>query len=142
MTDSGSGTLVGVNGIFNTHSSTGVDTWSWQRLRLGLPVMLMASQTFVIGGEERVYNWTLAMTLSQRTEADFALITDFDPSQDFIELSGSAELYSLDFFTSASGTIDADLIFDPGIEAVGEVIATLQNISADLSFGDSAFIFV
>ena len=73
---------------------------------------------------------------------DFALITDFKPSQDTIQLQGSADLYSLDFFTSGAGTINARLIFDPGVTAVGEVIAVLQNVDPSLSVDDSAFSFV
>lgn len=96
--------------------------------------------TFVLGDETRVY-YDDGDVLSNG-ESDLALITDFEASHDFIELSGSADLYSLDFFTSGTGTIDADLIFDPGVEARGEVIATLQNVSTDLSLSDSAFIFV
>ncbi len=69
-------------------------------------------------------------------------IGDFDDRQDFIQLKGPADVYSLDFFTSELGTIDADLIFDPGVSARGEVIATLQNVSTDLSVTDPSFIFV
>ncbi len=96
--------------------------------------------TFVLGDENRVY-YDDGDPLS-RGESDFALITDFDPSQDFIQLKGPADVYSLDFFTSELGTIDADLIFDPGVSARGEVIATLQNVSTDLSVTDPSFIFV
>ena len=96
--------------------------------------------TFVLGDENNLY-YDDGETLS-RGESDFAVITDFDSSQDFIQLQGSADLYKLDFFTSELGTIDADLIFDPGITARGEVIATLQDVSFDLALTDSAFIFV
>ena len=96
--------------------------------------------TFVLGDEIRVY-YDDGDPLS-RGESDFAVITDFDSSLDFIQLSGSAELYSLDFFTSGSGTIDADLIFDPGVSARGELIATLQDVSPELSLSDPSFIFV
>jgi Ca2+-binding RTX toxin-like protein len=74
-------------------------------------------------------------------EADYALISDFNPTQDFIQLQGSAQFYSLDFFTSPSGTIDAALIYDPGVSARGEVIAILQNVSPQLSITNPAFIF-
>jgi len=98
------------------------------------------SDTFVLADENRVY-YDDGEPLS-RGESDFALITDFDPSQDFIQLKGEADVYSLDFFTSELGTIDADLIFDPGVTARGEVIATLQDVSTELSVSDPAFVFV
>ncbi len=96
--------------------------------------------TFVLGDEDRVY-YDDGDSLT-RGESDFALISDFDPSRDFIQLNGSPELYSLDFFTSESGTVDADLIYDPGVLARGEVIATLQDVSPDLTLSDSTFTFV
>ena len=96
--------------------------------------------TFVLGDENRVY-YDDGDSLS-RGESDFAFITDFDSSQDFIQLNGSADLYSLDFFTSESGTIDADLIFDPGVSARGEVIGILLDVSTDLSISDPSFTFV
>jgi Ca2+-binding RTX toxin-like protein len=96
--------------------------------------------TFVLGNEEGVfYDDGDVLT---RGAADFALITDFDVSRDSIQLYGSAEFYSLDFFTSEVGTINADLIYDPGVTARGELIATLQDVSADLTLSDSAFTFV
>ena len=95
---------------------------------------------FVLGDEDRVYyDDGDPLTFG---EADFALITDFNVRRDFIQLNGSADLYSLDFFTSGAGTIDADLIFDPGASARGEVIATLQDVSPELSLTDDAFLFV
>ena len=98
------------------------------------------SDTFVLGDENRVY-YDDGDSLT-RGDSDFALITDFDSSEDFIQLQGSADLYSLDFFTSGAGTIDADLIFDPGVTARGEVIATLQAVSSELALTDPAFTFI
>ena len=98
------------------------------------------SDIFVLADEERIFyddgdNLTVGDT-------DFALITDFDSSQDTIQLQGSVDLYSLDFFTSLTGTIDAKLIYDPGISAVGETIAILENVDSSLIIDDSAFTFV
>ncbi|VEP16905.1 Subtilisin-like serine protease (fragment) [Hyella patelloides LEGE 07179] len=96
--------------------------------------------TFVLGNADGVfYDDGDVLT---RGEADFALVTDFNPRQDGIQLNGSAELYSLDFFTSEAGTIDADLIYDSGVAARGEVIATLQNVAPTLTLDDPAFTFV
>ncbi len=98
------------------------------------------SDIFFLGDEDHVY-YDDGDPLT-RGESDLALITDFKPSEDFIQLNGSAELYSLDFFTSETGTTNADLIYDPGVLARGEVIATLQDVSPDLTLSDSAFTFV
>ena len=92
------------------------------------------------GDENRVY-YDDGDSFS-RGESDFALITDFNSNEDFIQLNGSADLYSLDFFTDESGTIDADLIYDPGVSARGEVIGILLDVSTDLSISDPSFTFV
>jgi Ca2+-binding RTX toxin-like protein len=101
---------------------------------------LSDSDTFVLGDAERVYyDDSDPLTTG---ESDYALITDFNASQDVIQLKGTAELYSLDFFTSESGTIEAALIYDPGVTARGEVIGILPNVSSDLSIAAPAFTFV
>ena len=99
-----------------------------------------ASDTFILGDENHVFYDD--GNLFTRGESDFALITDFNAGEDFIQLKGAAELYTLDFFTSEMGTINADLIFDPGITARGEVIAILQDVSATLNITDPSFLFV
>ena len=96
--------------------------------------------TFVLGDENLIY-YDDGDSLS-RGESDLALITDFDSSQDFIQLKGFEEFYHLDFFTSEIGTSDADLIYDPGVSGRGEVIATLQDVSPDLNLTASSFVFV
>ena len=74
-------------------------------------------------------------------EEDLAIITDFNPNQDFIQLLGSEQSYTLDFFNTVAGSIDATLSFNvPG--ETSEQIALLQDVSSDLSLSDSAFIFV
>jgi subtilisin family serine protease len=96
--------------------------------------------TFVLGDSNRVY-YDDGDPLSTG-ESDYALLLEFNASEDFIQLKGSADLYSLDFFTSSAGTIDAALIYDPGVTARGEVIGFLQGVSPDLSLNSSAFTFV
>ncbi len=96
--------------------------------------------TFVLGDESNVY-YDDGDPLTTG-ESDLAFITDFNSSRNSIQLKGSADLYILDFFTSGLGTIDADLLYDPGVTAREEVIATLQNVSPDLSLTDPAFTFV
>ena len=98
------------------------------------------NDTFVLADENYVFyedddNLTAG-------DEDFALIVNFDSNQDTIQLQGSADFYSLDFFTSGAGTIDAKLIYDPGVSAVGETIAVLANVDPNLSIDDSAFTFV
>ena len=99
-----------------------------------------SKDTFILGDKNAVYYDD--GNPSTTGESDFALITDFDPNQDFIQLNGSAENYSLDFFTSNSGSTNAALIFDPGASARGELIATLEDVSPKLNLSNRAFIFV
>ena len=96
--------------------------------------------TFVLGDANHVY-YSDGDPLTTG-EADYALIADFNDSEDVIQLQGSAVLYSLDFFTSSTGTIDAALIYDPGVTARGEVTGILQNVSPSLSLTSSAFSFI
>ena len=96
--------------------------------------------TFVLGDETNVF-YDDGDTLTNG-KSDFALIVDFNSNQDVIQLSGTTDFYRLDFFTSSSGTVNADLIFDAGVSARGEVIASLQDISPELSLSDSSFTFV
>lgn len=98
------------------------------------------SDTFVLADTTRVYySDGDPLTLG---DSDYALITDFNFNEDRIQLQGSADLYSLDFFTSSTGTIDALLIYDPGVTARGEVIGILQNASTDLTISSPGFSFV
>lgn len=100
----------------------------------------LGRDTFVLGDANRVYYNDGAPLATG--ELDYALISDFNSIEDFIQLQGSAELYSLDFFTSSLGTIDAAIIYDPGVSARGEVIGIVQNVSPSLSITDSSFTFV
>ncbi|HHP7230695.1 MAG TPA: calcium-binding protein, partial [Xenococcaceae cyanobacterium] len=96
--------------------------------------------TFILGNESQVfYDDGDPLTTG---ESDLAFITDFAANRNFIQLKGEPELYLLDFFTSESGTINADLLYDPGVSARSEVIATLEAVSPDLALTDSAFSFV
>ena len=96
--------------------------------------------TFVLGDETRVYyDDGDATTAGNR---DRAIITDFNARQDVIQLFGDADLYRLDFFSAGAGATSANILFEPGASAVGEVIATLQDVSPSLSLTDSSFVFV
>ena len=96
--------------------------------------------TFVLGDEENVfYDDGLAFTTG---EDDYAVITDFNSRHDKIELSGSAESYTLDLFSYGSGVINAAIIYDSGNLARGELIAIVEDVSANLDINDSAFKFL
>jgi Ca2+-binding RTX toxin-like protein len=63
------------------------------------------SDTFWLADENSIYyDDGDALTTG---ESDYALISDFNPNEDFIQLQGSADLYSLDFFTSTEGNLNA-----------------------------------
>jgi Ca2+-binding RTX toxin-like protein len=94
---------------------------------------------FVLGDVYRVYYDDGNATSTG--ESDYTLITDFNASEDVIQLKGSADLYRLDFYTNASGQIEAALIYDAGISARGEQIAIIQGVSPTLQLTDSAFIY-
>jgi beta propeller repeat protein len=101
---------------------------------------LGGNDTFVLGDATRVY-YSDGDTVTTG-ETDYALITDFNASQDTIQLHGTASEYLLDFYTTSSGSINAALIYDPGVSARGELIGILQNVSADLTVVAPAFTFV
>jgi Ca2+-binding RTX toxin-like protein len=96
--------------------------------------------TFVLGDSTRVY-YEDGNPLTTG-EFDYALISDFNATEDVIQLRGSADVYLLDLFTTTTGTIEAALIYDPGVTARGEVVGILQNVSADLNLSSGAFTFV
>jgi Ca2+-binding RTX toxin-like protein len=138
----GNDTLDGGNG---NDRLTGVDTSATTGVGLGsgeIDTLTGSSgrDTFVLGDSNVVY-YDDGQSLTTG-ESDYALITDFNFGEDFIQLKGSRDFYSFDFFTSATGTIDAALIFDPGVTARGEVIGILQNASLDLNISSRALTFV
>jgi Ca2+-binding RTX toxin-like protein len=96
--------------------------------------------TFVLGDSTRAY-YEDGNPLTTG-EFDYALISDFNATEDVIQLRGSADVYLLDLFTTTTGTIEAALIYDPGVTARGEVVGILQNVSSDLSLSSGAFTFV
>lgn len=75
-------------------------------------------------------------------DADHAVISDFDPAQDRIELAGAPESYVLDFFRPETGILNADLIYDAGGTARGDRVAVLENVGPDLSITDPGFVFL
>ncbi|PSB25296.1 hypothetical protein [Chlorogloea sp. CCALA 695] len=78
----------------------------------------------------------------QKTTAgtnDYALITDFNTSQDIIELKGTAADYTLGFSPSNSLAGTALFLNQPACE-VDELIAIVQG-DADLSLSANYFTF-
>ncbi|UEM07882.1 S8 family serine peptidase (plasmid) [Skermanella rosea] len=94
---------------------------------------------FVLGDGERVFYDDLDATAPG--EGEYALLTDFRGTADRIELTGTADLYRLDFFAPSAGTFDAALIYDTD-EARGELIAILQDVPTSLRLADPGFLFV
>jgi beta propeller repeat protein len=124
----GSDRLVGVD------TSTGFGTGE-----IDVLAGLGDGDVFVLGDQNRVfYSDNDPVTTG---ESDYALITDFNASQDSIQLHGLADQYSLDFFT-VDNTINAALIYDPGDTERGELIGILSNVSAELTIAAPAFAFV
>ena len=75
-------------------------------------------------------------------ETDLATITDFEVSEDSLQLFGEAKDYSLDLFATDTGTINADLLYDSGATARRELIATLENVPDNLTLDDITITFV
>lgn len=74
-------------------------------------------------------------------ESDFALISDFNPTFDSIELAGQVEQYSLEFLSSGEVS-DANLIYQPSASAERDLIAILQDVPSSLDLNDAAFTYV
>jgi serralysin len=94
---------------------------------------------FVLADSDRIYYDDNDSQSSG--DYDYALITDFNAIEDSIQLKGSADLYSLDFFTTL-GRTDAAIIYDPGVETKGEVIGIIQAAAENLSLNEGYFSFV
>ena len=75
-------------------------------------------------------------------EADYARIEDLDEGQDRIELAGASGNYVLDFYRTEAGDLNAAVVFDAGTAARGEVIAIVEDVSADLDLADGLFHFL
>ncbi len=98
------------------------------------------NDTFVLANKNRVFyddgdNSTAG-------DGDFALITGFNTNQDRIQLQGSADFYSLDFFASSTETVGAKLIYHSGISDLGETIAVLEDVDSNFRIDESIFTFI
>ena len=98
------------------------------------------ADTFVLGNEAGIF-YSDGNNFASG-DADFARIADFNLQEDKILLFGFAEQYTLDFLPNSNGSIDAKLVYDSGLDSSSELIALIENVDSDLSFNDSAFMFV
>ena len=96
--------------------------------------------TFVLGNEAGVF-YDDGNNFSSG-DADFARISDLNITEDQIVLFGFAEQYTLDFLPNSSGSLDAKLVYDSGLDSGSELIALIENISPDLEIDNSVFAFV
>ena len=100
----------------------------------------MGRDRFVLGDRDRLY-YSDGDPLTTG-EYDYALITDFNPNKDFIQLHGPVDFYSLDFYTTSSGIVNVALTYDPGVSARRELIGVIEAVSPSLTLSAPAFNFL
>ena len=100
----------------------------------------LGADTFILGNEAGIFYDD--GDDSAAGNADFALISDFNPQEDRLELFGSAEQYSLEFESKSEGSSDARLVYNSGSDSATELVGLLENVSADLTIDDPGFTFV
>lgn len=129
--DGGSGRDI----LVGTSAATGFGAFEQDTLTGG-----QGRDLFLLGNSDRVFYDDRSASTSG--EFDFALITDLNTSQDTVQLTGSADRYRLDFFVSDVGSTDVSILRDFGAAQRDELIATLQNVSSNLSLVDPVFTYV
>ncbi|BAU65518.1 protein with type I secretion target domain and SCP-like extracellular domain [Stanieria sp. NIES-3757] len=103
----------------------------------------LGKDTFILGTVNHVFYDD--SNSASTGESDYATITDFNSSEDKIQLHGSPESYYLDFFSYSyygAANTNVAIMRDGGVSQRDEQIAILENVSADLTLRDSAFVFV
>ncbi|MBW4534137.1 MAG: FG-GAP repeat protein [Pleurocapsa minor HA4230-MV1] len=94
---------------------------------------------FILGDKDRLYY----SDRNSRTDGstDYAVIKDFNPAQDQIQLKGDRRSYNLSFFTGANGNTLASILY---LEAgsTPERIGIIEDVSPDLTINNSAFTFI
>jgi Ca2+-binding RTX toxin-like protein len=94
---------------------------------------------FILGDKNQVYYDDRNSARDGST--DYALIEDFNPAQDKIQLKGDRSLYSLSFFADGNGKTLANLFYlQPG--ATAERVGIIKNVSSNLTLSNSAFIYL
>ncbi|MGK7954249.1 MAG: hypothetical protein AB4063_03130, partial [Crocosphaera sp.] len=144
--DAGNDILFGHTGNDTIFGGTGEDTLVGVDPTSGLGTSEKDSlrgdegkDTFVLGDQNNVYY--VDDDPSSFGEQDYGLIVDFTVGEDKIELYGTSDNYFLDFYTTSDGIVKADIVYDPGVAAKGELIAILEDVSADLQLTDSSFVY-
>jgi subtilisin family serine protease len=122
----GNDRLVGIDLSVVAKGRTG-----WGTGEIDTLVGAKGNDRFVLGDDAHVYYDDGDPTTPG--ESDYALITDFNSSQDTLQRYGAESLYKLDYFTTPDGRVDAALIYDPGVAARGETIAILQGTPSSRS---------
>ena len=93
----------------------------------------------ILGDRDRLfYDDANAQTAGS---SDYALVREFDSSEDTIQLQGDRSQYRLAFYTDGGGTTFAN-IFYLEADATPERIGIIENVSSDLAISDPAFRFV
>lgn len=107
--------------LFVTVDDTGVDTLTGGR----------GNDLFVIGGKSSATSEEIVVHYDEANNNDYALITDFDNTQDEIKLGGSIDDYRL-------GSSPSDLPEGTAVYQENELIAIIQG-SSDLSLSGDYF---
>ncbi|MEO1669896.1 MAG: hypothetical protein AAFR77_03775 [Cyanobacteria bacterium J06631_2] len=94
---------------------------------------------FILGDENQVYYDDRNSATEGST--DYALIEDFNPGQDQIQLKGDRNNYSLAFYPDGQGNTLANLFYLQS-GATPERVGILKNIPQDLTLDNSAFVFL
>jgi serralysin len=117
----GGGVSFAEDGLYVTVDTTGIDTLTGGE----------ADDLFVIGGQSSASSEEIVVHYDEAGENDYALITDFDSTQDEIKLGGSIDGYRL-------GSSPGDLPEGTAVYQENELIAIIQG-SSDLSLSDDYF---
>ena len=144
---SGNDTLIGGPDNDQLFGGQGNDTLNGSKpnsleLQLGEQDTLVGGagrDLFVLGDQQQVYY----DDRNSNTEGsnDYALIEDFNPQQDQIQLKGSRNSYKLSFFTGSQGNTLANIFYlQPG--AIPERVGIINNAPRELTLDDAAFIYL
>lgn len=135
--DGGSDTLVGGSGndILNGANARSAGVGQYDVLTGGA-----GRDRFILGDIEAIYY--LDGHPSNLGFQDFARITDFNTSDDEIQLQGSAADYDLELFSLGAGRADARILYRPGGTGPAELIAILDDVPNDAAAIRGSFTFV
>ena len=92
---------------------------------------------FTLGNDGLVYYDDRA-TFTKGTN-DFARIVDLNVNQDTVKLMGGVDQYSLNIYSGSGGDFDAEIVYNPGSYAIGELIGILEDVPANLNITDPVF---